>query len=147
MWNDNKSILLSRICVLVFMALLVLTAVFAPWLVDSSIENTDVSGMKIFFLITIYTGCVPSALLLSSLFSVLRRIGKGEVFIQKNVESLRHISWYCFFGAIISFISVLYYLPWIFVAVAAAFVGLIVRIVKNVFASAVSLQDDADFTI
>jgi hypothetical protein len=31
--------------------------------------------------------------------------------------------------------------------VAAAFVGLIVRVVKNVFARAVTLQDDSDFTI
>lgn len=147
MWNDNKSIILSRICVMVFMALLVFTAVLAPWLVERSIENTDIDGIKTFFLITVYTGCIPAALLLISLYTVLRRIGKGEVFISKNVESLRFISWYCFIGAVISFVSVLYYLPWIFVAVAAAFVGLIVRIVKNVFARAVSLQDDADFTI
>jgi hypothetical protein len=33
------------------------------------------------------------------------------------------------------------------VAVAAAFMGLIVRVGKNVFSKAVSLQDDADFTI
>ena len=33
------------------------------------------------------------------------------------------------------------------VGVAAAFMGLIVRVVKNVFARAVSLQDDADYTI
>lgn len=147
MWNDNKSIILSRICVMVFMALLVFTAVLAPWLVERSIENTDIDGTITFFLITVYTGCIPAALLLISLYTVLRRIGKGEVFISKNVESLRFISWYCFIGAVISFVSVLYYLPWIFVAVAAAFVGLIVRIVKNVFARAVSLQDDADFTI
>lgn len=147
MWNDNKSIILSRICVMIFMALLVLTAIFAPWLVERSIENTDIAGTTTFFLITVYTSCIPAALLLLNLFTLLRRIGKGEVFISKNVESLRFISWFCFIGAIISFVSVLYYLPWIFVAVAAAFVGLIVRIVKNVFAKAVSLQDDADFTI
>lgn len=132
---------------MIFMALLVLTAVFAPWLVESSIENTDIAGTKTFFLITVYSSCIPAALLLLNLFTLLRRIGKDEVFISKNVESLRFISWFCFIGAIISFVSVLYYLPWIFVAVAAAFVGLIVRIVKNVFARAVSLQDDADFTI
>ncbi len=147
MWNDNKSIILSRISVVVFILLLIATAVFAPWLVRQTFIYTDMPGWETYFLITVYTGCVPAALLLISLFNLLRRIGRGEVFIQKNVDSLRLISWYCFAGAVISALSVLYYFPWAMVAVAAAFMGLIVRIVKNVFARAVSLQDDADFTI
>jgi len=40
-----------------------------------------------------------------------------------------------------------YWIPWFAVGIAAAFMGLIVRVIKNVVAKAVSLQDDADFTI
>lgn len=129
------------------MIILVAAAVFAPWLVRQTFIYTDFSGWETYFLITVYAGCVPAALLLVSLFCLLRRIGCGEVFIQKNVESLRHISWYCIIGAVISAVSVIYYFPWVMVAIAAAFMGLIVRVVKNVVARAVSLQDDADFTI
>jgi hypothetical protein len=146
MWSDRKSIVLSRIAVILFMAALVAAAVFAPWLVDRLFTFTDESGPS-YFLATTYVGAVPAALLLISLYRLLRRIEKGSVFIHKNVSSLRYISWYCFAGAVISLASSFYYLPWIMVAVAAAFVGLIVRVVKNVFAKAVSLQDDADFTI
>jgi hypothetical protein len=147
MWNDNKSIILSRICVIFFMLLLIAAAVYAPWLVRQSFIYTDFEGWETYFLITVYAGCVPAALLLISLFCLLRRIEKGEVFIHKNVDSLRHISWYCITGAVISAVSVIYYFPWAAVTVAAAFMALIVRVVKNVVARAVSLQDDADFTI
>ncbi|NMA25538.1 MAG: DUF2975 domain-containing protein [Clostridiales bacterium] len=147
MWNDKKSIVLSRICVIVFMILLAASAVFAPWLVARTFSYTVKEGWDKWFLVTIYAGCIPAALLLVSLYCLLRRIELGGVFIQKNVDALRHISWYCFTGAAISAVSALYYLPWIMVAVAAAFVALIVRVVKNVFARAVSLQDDVDHTI
>ena len=147
MWDNKKSIILSKLSVVIFMALLVAATVFAPWLVRQTFIYTDMIGWERLFLITVYTGCVPAALLLISLFRLLQRIGRGKVFIQKNVNCLRRISWYCFAGAVISAVSVLYYFPWAMVAVAAAFMGLIVRVVKNVFARAVSLQDDADFTI
>lgn len=147
MWNDSKSMLLSRVCVILFLILLVAVAVSAPWLIPRSFSYTVKEGWGVWFLVTIYTGCVPAALLLVSLYRLLRRIERGSVFVQKNVDSLRHISWFCFAGAVVSAVSAAYYLPWILVAVAAAFVALIVRVVKNVFAKAVALQDDADHTI
>ena len=52
-----------------------------------------------------------------------------------------------FCGAIISLISTFYYFPWIFIAVAAAFMGLIVRVVKNVVAQAVELKNESELTI
>ncbi len=148
MWNNNKSILLSRLCVIAFIVLLTAVAVLAPFLVERLIANRIyLVGAKTFFLLTIYTGCVPAAVLLASLFLLLHRIKEGRVLVTKNVESLRHISWCCFLGALICLASALYYIPWLAVAVAAAFMGLIVRVIKNVFDRAVSLQNDADFTI
>lgn len=50
-------------------------------------------------------------------------------------------------GAAISLVSLFYYFPWVFVAVAAAFMGLIVRVVKNMVAKAVELQEEVDYTV
>lgn len=147
MWNDTKSILLSRISVIVFMVLLIATDVTAPWLIPMTFSYVVKPGWDAWFYVTLYVGTVPAALLLITLYRLLRRIEKGEVFVQKNVDGLRFISWCCFAGALVSVVSVLYYVPWIMVTVAAAFMALIVRIVKNVFAKAVALQDDADHTI
>ncbi|NLB53899.1 MAG: DUF2975 domain-containing protein, partial [Syntrophomonadaceae bacterium] len=59
----------------------------------------------------------------------------------------RRISWSCFLGAVIALVSVFYYNSWLFVAVAAAFMGLIVRVLKNVFAQAVELKNESDYTV
>jgi len=149
MWNERKSILLSKICLALFMALLLACAILAPRLVRqlmwmSALAN---SAGRALFLATIYAGCVPAAALLVCLFVLLRRIGAGNVFVSKNTACLRYISWCCFAGAAICLASALYYVPWLAIGVAAAFMGLVVRVIKNVVAKAIQLQDDADYTI
>lgn len=149
MWNDKKSIGLSKVCVLLFLCVLVVTAVSAPWLTRWFLgySRAGLEGTESFFLVTIYLGAIPAAYLLYSLLRLLRRIEADQVFIIENVEGLRRISWTCFAGAIVGIVSAFYYFPWIFVAVAAAFMGLIVRVVKNVFAKAVELQNEVDYTV
>lgn len=160
MWNDRKSLLLSKCCVVAFMAILVACVFVVPFFFGSflldivPVERTgtlsiaqSASQQLWFFRGTIYTGAVPAGIILAFLYILLTRIGKDEIFIKKNVDALRYISWCCFAGAIISFISMFYWAPWSAVGIAAGFMGLIVRVVKNIFAKAVSLQDDVDHTI
>jgi hypothetical protein len=150
MWNSEKSIILSKLCVLLFMGLLLAVVVTAPWLTHWFVEFSQ-AGLKekeaAFFMATIYVGSVPAAFLLYSLLKLLRRIETGQVFTAENVELLRRISWSCFAGAGVALISLFYYYPWFIMAVAAAFMGLIVRVVKNVVAQAVELKDEADYTV
>ena len=56
-------------------------------------------------------------------------------------------SWCCFGACLVSFASSLYWPPIMLVAIAAGFVGLIVRIVKNVFEQAITMKDELDFTV
>lgn len=149
MWNGKKSISLSKFCVLVFAAMLIGTALSAPWLVRwlMDFSRADLVGKETFFLSTIYSGSIPAAVLLFCLYRLLHHIELEQVFITANVDYLRRISWSCFAGAVISFASISYYFPWIFVAVAAAFMGLIVRVVKNVIAQAVELKNESELTI
>jgi heme exporter protein D len=149
MWNDKKSLNLSKLCILFFMTGLLGTIVSAPWLTRwfLNFSRAELQGAEPFFLATIYVGGMAAGILLYNLFGLLRRIEKEQVFIKDNVEYLRRISWSCFFGAGIGVASAFYYFPWVFVAVAAAFMGLIVRVVKNVLAKAVELQNEVDYTI
>lgn len=149
MWNGEKSIILSKLCVLLFMGLLAVVVMTGPWLTQWFVEFSQ-AGLKekaAYFMATIYVGSVPAAYLLYSLLKLLGQIESGQVFTPKNVELLRRISWSCFVGAGIALISLLYYYPWFFLAVAAAFMGLIVRVVKNVVAQAVELKDEADYIV
>ena len=149
MWNNSKSIILSKICVILFMALLLACAVLAPHFVAmlTRISALANNAGETLFLLTIYAGCIPAAALLVCLQILLWRIGAEKVFIKENTACLRYISWCCFAGAIICLVSALYYIPWLVIGIAASFMGLIIRIIKNIIAKAVSLQDDADYTI
>ena len=149
MWNDKKSLALSKTCVVLFMALLGMCAVLAPRFVSTLMRLSIQASLvgTALFLSTIYAGCVPAAALLILLYLLLQRIGAGQVFVKENTVYLRYIAWCCFVGAAITLVSSLYYLPWLAIGVSAAFMGLIVRVVKNVIAKAVALQDDADYTI
>ena len=50
-------------------------------------------------------------------------------------------------GGGLCLLSMFYYPPFGVIAFAAVFVGMIVRVVKNVMAEAVALKEEADFTI
>jgi hypothetical protein len=149
MWNDRKSIILSKLFVVIFFLLLVAAAVAAPWLIHGFMRYTrpEVRANEPLFFLTAYFGMLPTGALLALLYLLLRRVERGEVFLRRNVRCLRIISWCCFLGAGIAAVSAVYYLPWAAVAVAGVFMGLIVRVVKNVFARAVTLQEESDFTI
>ena len=89
----------------------------------------------------------PAAAALYGLWRLLRNISEGEVFIPENVSILRLLSWCCIAAGLVCLFSALYYMPFLIVSAAAAFVGLILRVVKNVFAEAVRLKDENDYTI
>jgi hypothetical protein len=149
MWNGEKSIGLSKFCIVFFICALIILVVSAPWLTHWFVgfSSNDLGGTESFFMATIYLGAIPAAYLLYNLLTLIRRIEAGQVFIAGNVECLRRISWSCFIGAGLALVSAFYYIPWAFVFVAAAFMGLIVRVVKNVVAQAVALKDEMDYTI
>jgi hypothetical protein len=149
MWNESKSLLLSKICVFLFMALLLACVLLAPRLVErlQIMSNNASMAESSLFLLTIYSGAIPAAALLVNLYVLLRRIGTGCVFVKENTACMRYISWCCFIGAAICTASSLYYLPWFAIGVSAAFAGIVIRVVKNVFDKAVSLQNDAELVI
>ena len=149
MWDEKKSIALSKLGVLIFMLLILIAAAFAPWMVTWLINYSQahLAGKELLFYFTLYTGCIPAMLLLYELYQLLQRISKGDVFVTANVGGLRRISWYSILGGGICLLSALYYIPFLLIAFAAAFVGIIVRVVKNVFAQAVELQQEVDYTI
>ena len=148
-WNKDKSLWLSKICIKLFTIIMIVVAVFAPKIFSALIEIrvAYLGGTLPYFLISTYTLCVPATLALSGLWRLLDNIDKGEVFIENNVRILRMLSWRCIFAGGICLVSAVYYLPFIIIAAAAGFVGLLLRIVKNVFARAVEIKQDNDFTI
>jgi hypothetical protein len=69
------------------------------------------------------------------------------VFIARNVKYLRIASWACAAISLIYLLSAAYYLPLLIVAIAAGFLALIIRIIKNVFEQANAMKYELDLTV
>ena len=155
MWDRKRSVTLSIVVCFVFVAILTLALFVGPWFVKFWFTvyrgwNTDGEAMK--NMSAVFAGCFyPSAIFayitLYSLLRLLFNIKKDEIFISANVKYLRRISWCCFAVAIITVIGGVFYIPFLLVAIAAAFVGLMLRIVKNVMQNAVEINEENELTI
>ena len=150
MWNSIKSVQLSLICTKAVIALLVACAVFMPMLITRylgySLIPIVIASLYPFMAI-LYACCIPAMAALVCLHILLGNIKKEKVFIPGNVRLLRAISWCCFSAAAILVFAAKYYLLLGLTAVAIAFIGLILRVVKNVIEQAVLIKAENDFTI
>ncbi len=147
-WNKDKSIVLSRVCVAVFAACLLALDVgaywVARWFVVTRFQNWQRGAL---LMVSIYAGSVFAWICLAQLWRLLGNIRRGELFTAGNVRCMRVVSWCCAAAAGICLVSAAYYLPFLFVAVAAGFMALIVRIVKNAFQQAIAMKDELDLTV
>ena len=150
MWNSMKSVQLSLICTKIVIAFIVVCAVALPFMLERYLaimvipmNLTDLHP----FMVILYLCCVPAMTALICLHMLLGNIKKEEIFIPKNVNLLRLISWCCFLAALIMMFAFRFYIVFGFVAVAIGFIGLILRVVKNVIEEAMIIKNENDFTI
>ena len=150
MWNPIKSVRLSLICTKVVILLVAACAVIMPKLIGKYVDFTlapiDAGSLHILMVI-LYSCCVPAMAALVCLHMLLDNIKKEKVFIFGNVKLLRAISWCCFAAAFIMAVAIKYYMGFGLMAVAIAFIGLILRVVKNVIEEAVLIKAENDYTI
>lgn len=155
MWNRKRSVTLSIVVCFIFVGILTVALFLEPWFIKTWFtvyrgwaENGDAMGdMLKLFSVCFYPCAAFAYITLYSLIKLLFNIKKDEIFINANVKYLRRISWCCFAVAVITLVGGVFYIPFLFVAVAAAFVGLMLRIVKNVMQNAVAIREENEFTI
>ena len=147
-WSKNSSIELSRACVILFMVLLAALDIACYWAVGWFVRLRLMDRDYIFFMMTtIYLCSGFGWVLLVRLWQLLQNIRAQLVFDARNVRLLRQVSWCCVGAGAVCLVSCLYYLPFIAVAIAAGFMALIVRIVKNIFQQAIDMKSELDLTI
>lgn len=148
--GKDKSVFLTSILVKVVYVLVAVCCVAAPFLVgryDSLVVASGQESVYLPLLVTLYCAVPFGVVALVCLDKLLCNIRKEQSFIMQNVTLLRIIS-YCCFGEVFVFVYITILKPFAAVVmIACAFMGLILRVVKNVFEQAVRIREENDFTI
>ena len=148
MWSKSSSLTLSRIMVLLFLLFLTAGSVGLPWLVRWYIGYYGKSlAILTPTLVSLWSCATLAFAALYYLGKMLKNISREHIFIRENVHALRVISWCCFAVALIFLLYFFYYVLGLILSVLAAFIGLILRVVKNVFEQAIELKEENDLTV
>lgn len=155
MWNRKRSVNLSLwvcygVCVVLTAALFKGPLVVKLWFhtYRGWGENSEaLARMLTLFRVCFYPCACLGFVTLYSLIRLLLNIKKDAIFITQNVKYLRRISWCCMVVALITLAAGAFYIPYVFVSVAAGFMGLMLRVVKNVMENAVQLKEENELTI
>ena len=142
--SNDKSLLLSRVCVGVFAALLAVLVAGAPWIWPYVLHRKGVVALD---LAVTYASALPAGVVLYCLNRLLRSAADADVFTDANVRRLRAVSWCLAAAALVYFAGGLFDWYLFVLSALAAFGALIVRVLKNVLAEAVEIKRENDFTI
>lgn len=145
-WNSKLSITLSSVIIKVVAAVFFAALFFMPYFAEKF--NLILSGNHyVPFLVVFYFCAVFAFTALWFLDKLIKNIRNDKIFIQENVKCIRILSWCCFIVALACFILGFSIFYMFVISCAAAFFGLILRVLKNVFDKAVKLQEENDYTI
>lgn len=150
--SKKASVNLSLVLSVLFFVGLIVGAVAMPTFVNSMIDLVYNSAAfptfgKVLCLITAYLILAVCMVADCVIFVLLKSVKSDNIFTPKSVALIRAISWCCFLvGAL--FLAVGYYFELAFlIAFAAMFLGLCIRVVKNVFEQATEIKCENDLTV
>ncbi len=146
---DNRtSQTLSLVLTGVLAAALVFCAVImVPYTKAICVRHPRAEDAHIPVLIHGYLILIVAAIADGLLFRLLRRIGRGAVFTDESIALLRGISWCCIAAAVLFFTLGFWFLIAYAVSFIAFFVGICLRVVKNVLSEAARIKSENDLTV
>ena len=156
MKNKNKiSVLISAVLGVIFLVALVVVCFCIPNVVEDMIAIPDRIGFRneitelgtAFVTADTYLMLAVGALAVVVLFSLLKVVSEGNVFSVKASKLLSVVSFCCFLEGILSMLMVFYFQLVVCFALAAFFLGVCLRIVKNVIEEATRIKEENDFTV
>ncbi len=146
-WTKDRSLMLSRALtwavLILACSILFLIPIITVWY-----DNVSGKPPIMPILTTCFYLCDIFAIIaLWELKNLLANISKQELFNDRNTRCVRIISWCCFGIAAVMAALSFWRLLALLMAFIAAFVGLILRVVKNMLAAAAELREENDYTI
>ena len=149
-----STLLTIILCVVLFVAVIV-GAFYTPGIVGNIIQMTDItkstqivnSGGKTVLITLSYLMLLIIMTADILIFFLILRVRSGGVFTDKSVALIRGIAWCCFLiSAVFCGIGLYFKLAFV-VAFMAAFLGLCIRVVKNVIEQANKIKSENDLTV
>lgn len=148
MTKEKRSIaitsVLIKIAIVLCTAALLLMPYAAKMYEQISFQRDNVT---VPLLITFYVCAAFGFVILFVLNKLIKNIGSEKVFIDENVKLLKILSYCCFAIAVVTLIFARFRILVFVITFAAAFIGLILRVIKNCFTEAIRLREENDFTI
>lgn len=137
------TLIIARLAILVWLACVPTVPLIARWY--DVYSNKEPIFLQ--FVICVYIAMLPAGVIIWMLNSLLSNIRDGYIFENDNVKLLRIISYCCFAIAAVSAVFTVWRLLAAVVALAFAFIGLMLRVLKNVFEQAVVMREENDLTV
>lgn len=155
LWNSKKSIILTKFCILALMVISVIMMFCGRYLISRFLSMTGGAKINIskefsFYIITFisYILGIIAQVTLFCMFKFVTNLEKDLVFIPQNIKWLRFISYGCLSaGLLLIIVTVVYHNLYLIFSLAALFMMLIVRVIKNAFEQAVKMKEELDLTI
>ncbi len=147
MIRKNRSLKLSIAFTTFFTILLSFLTFSAPWSVNIICKVFHHEHLTDFLLFMTYLAIPAGWGALIMLYKILFNVKNKKVFIDENVKVLTILSWLCFYVGIISMVGAFLFVAFVLVSLSALFIGLIVRVVRNIIEEAILLKEDSDLTI
>ncbi len=155
MYRNKISVKVSIAVCIILSVVLGILVFFAPFLFELYLtafrgfapEGEALAMIKKVFMLVFYPCGIFAAIILTALLGLLNNIKAGDVFTLKNAKYLRIVSLCCFAISVITLVGGFFYMPFLVVTFAAAFVGLLLRVLKNVMQAAAEMREENDLTI
>lgn len=142
---SSKITLILGFVMLVFMAGITL---FLPWVWSGMLlVFRGGGGFYLPTLIILYPAAILGIITCILIIKLLKRVNRSEVFTEKSVSIIRGISWCCIGVSPLFFALGFFYVIFFVAAFLTAFLGLIVRAVKNVMEEATAIKQENDLTV
>lgn len=147
MKSANKSIVLSIAFTTLFALAMTFLTVSIPWLVPFLCEIMEYQGIEKPMMVVAYLSLPAGWGAVALFYKILFNVKKKNVFINDNVKYLNILSILCFYVGVVSSFAMFKFLGFLFVGISAFFIGLILRIIRNIIEEAIEIKQENDMTI
>ncbi len=148
MKKSQRSINLTKAYIIILTIGFVVMLFSAPFTAFWYTDLTGKSDTAAKVLIGVFYLCSPAAaVVIVSSLKLLKNMKNGEFFTIENTKHLSRMSWSCFYVTPICLVCFLWFYGFVPIAVSAAFMFLILRIIKNVFEYGCEIKEENDLMV